>query len=480
MSVVLGKVMEVGLKSENPHFNKAIDKAIISTITKKNSIFSKEVNDQKYYMVRALINSIRNILLDQNISKNCKKRITSSLLGNVALKPALGIELKKRIKNLFIKNSSSDDIGPEKLGYVLIDPTGNCNLRCFGCYAAAGGPYSKYKLTLDEIKRVIKEGEVEFGTYFNVVTGGEPFLHENLMDMFASFPDHYFMVYTNATLIDKEKARQLAKLGNVIPAISVEGKEEDTIKRRGKWATKKIMEAFKALKEAGVPYLLSITATKHNVHRFSDRSFIIDYCFGDLNSGGLGCNGIWVFQYQPVGFDPDLSLLVTPEQRVEMYNKIKEYVREGYFIADFWASGAVTARESSPGGCIAAARGGGGGQIVIKADGTVLPCVFFPLKDAKMGNIKEIWARGGTLADAANSDLFVEIRKSQRKRTCYQLPCTFKDQFYFPCELLKKGIGETTSYDQGTKQVLTDKKTVATMKKYNKECKEAFGIKEST
>ncbi len=50
------------------------------------------------------------------------------------------------------------------------------------------------------------------------------------------------MAYSNGTLIDKDVTLKLQELGNVAPAISIEGLEEETDHRRGKGVWKKIMQ----------------------------------------------------------------------------------------------------------------------------------------------------------------------------------------------------------------------------------------------
>src|ERR671919_38864 len=54
---------------------------------------------------------------------------------------------------------------------------------------------------------------------------GESFMHPELLDFFGDHPDCYFQVFTNGQLITDAVARQLRRLGNVSPLISLEGTE---------------------------------------------------------------------------------------------------------------------------------------------------------------------------------------------------------------------------------------------------------------
>src|SRR4029453_5685567 len=70
-------------------------------------------------------------------------------------------------------------------------------------------------------------------SYFGIL-GGEPFLHPQLLDIFAAHPDCYFQVFTNGQLITDAIARQLRRLGNVTPLISIEGTEIVSAEPRGR------------------------------------------------------------------------------------------------------------------------------------------------------------------------------------------------------------------------------------------------------
>ena len=125
--------------------------------------------------------------------------------------------------------------------FLVLSPTMRCNLACYGCYS---GQYAKGEdLEADLIDRVLRESK-EMGIYFVTVSGGEPFIRPDLLDLFAAHDDMYFQVYTNGTLIDSRMAKTLARLGNVLPAISVEGWEKETDARRGPGAFRRVLEAM--------------------------------------------------------------------------------------------------------------------------------------------------------------------------------------------------------------------------------------------
>jgi len=243
-----------------------------------------------------------------------------------------------------------------KLG--VISPTYACNLNCIGCYAGLYG--RKYELTKDEVRSVLKQGE-ELGIYFWIITGGEPFYWPYIMDIFEEFNNHYFMVYSNGILITEEKAKKLAELGNVTLSISVEGFEAETDWRRGHGVFKSVLNTWERLRRYGVPFGASITATRVN-HEI----LMKDEFWNFLEENGVIY--AWVFQFMPVGQDPMMDLVPTPQQRYERFFKTDEMRLSGRFafVADFWNHGFLTH------GCLSA----GSKYFHVNAKGYVEPCVF--------------------------------------------------------------------------------------------------------
>ena len=268
----------------------------------------------------------------------------------------------------------------EKYGFnipytILIDPTSKCNLSCKGCWA---GAYEKHhSLSFEEVDRIVAESK-ELGMYFMVMSGGEPMMWPHLEQLCRKHYDVAFMIYTNGTMINQEAARWMREAGNISPAISIEGDRETTDRRRGKGVYDQIMTAMKNLKEKGVAFGFSITVTSENAEEaFSDE-------FIDLMIDKGALYG-WSFHYIPVGSNPDFSLMVKPEQRAALVDRVR-CVRSSkpILIADFWNDGEFS------GGCIA----GGRRFFHITASGDVEPCAFvhFTIDNIKGKPLKEVLA----------------------------------------------------------------------------------------
>jgi MoaA/NifB/PqqE/SkfB family radical SAM enzyme len=267
---------------------------------------------------------------------------------------------------------------------VVLDVTSSCNLRCEGCWA---GMYSREPdLPADVVERVIDEAEGEMGVHFFVFTGGEPTVRKDMLEFPRRHPDSQFQLYTNGTLIDERMAADFAECGNVMPMLSIEGPRRLTDQRRGRGTHARVTAAMAALHREGVLFGFSSTATARNAEDIMSDEFVEEMI-------EAGCLYGWYFQYVPIGRAPDLTLMVSAEQREMMRVRVGE-LRGKYpiFLADFWNDGPEV------NGCMA----GGRRYLHITNSGDVEPCVFCHFA---VDNIKET-----TLTEALGSPFFRGIR----------------------------------------------------------------------
>ncbi len=397
----------------------------------------RQVQRDKADCLIALFHCALRSLQKGNISREVLDRVLDSFVGNVLCgREAL--------------HAAERRLGFEPPGFLVISPTKRCNLRCTGCYAASDAT-ARSSIDRQTFERILDEKERLWGSHFTVISGGEPFLWKDdgcdLIEIAARHPAQFFLVYTNGTLIDKERARRLAEVGNLSPAISVEGFEEETDARRGKGVHKKILKAFENLRQVGVPFGISITATCHNWDLVTSERFH-DYYFLEQ-----GATYAWLFQYMPIGRKHTLDLMVTAQQRLEMWHRMWDLVRrKKYFIVDFWNSGTASS------GCIAFGRGGG--YLYIDWDGDVTPCVFVPYAAA---NIHETYASGGNLDTLLEVPFFKEGRQWQDRYGYNQpaervhnwlCPCVYRDHYEVFLEAAR--AHDPKPIDEGAAQALAD------------------------
>ena len=113
---------------------------------------------------------------------------------------------------------------------ILMDPTSACNLHCTGCWAAEYG--NRLNLSFEQLDNIIEQGKA-LGTYVYIYSGGEPLVRKaDLIRLCEKHSDCGFLAFTNGTLIDDRFADDMLRVGNFVPAISIEGFEEATDSRR--------------------------------------------------------------------------------------------------------------------------------------------------------------------------------------------------------------------------------------------------------
>ncbi|MDH4127553.1 MAG: radical SAM protein [Spirochaetota bacterium] len=241
---------------------------------------------------------------------------------------------------------------------MVISVTQRCNLKCTGCWASV---YEKEKdLDYDVLCKIIEESN-EMSTYYFSITGGEPFVRKDLFDLFEKYNDSYFQVYTNGTMITEKVADRLLKAGNVLTLLSIDGyTKEINDKRRGEGVHEKLIKAMDILRERKLFFGVSITVTSQNVEEIMNVEF-----WDFLLSKGIKIG--WIFQYMPVGSNPDISLMISAEQR-DALRRFVYKIRNSrpIFVGDFWNDGYMVE------GCMA----GGNTYIHINNKGDVEPCVF--------------------------------------------------------------------------------------------------------
>ena len=214
----------------------------------------------------------------------------------------------------------------------------------------------------------------------------------------------YFQTYTNGQFIDEEMARRLSRLGNCFPAISVEGFERETDQRRGKGVFRNILDAMRNLREEGVPFGFSCTATRQNNELVCSDEFVD---FWARQGAYLG----WYFNYVPMGKSPDTSLMPTAWQRVYRRRRLFQIreERDDIIIADFWNDGVLV------GGCLAAGRY----YMHINCNGDIEPCVFchFATDNIRTSSIRQ----------AMTSPFFKEYRRLANAQADKRAACPLID-----------------------------------------------------
>ena len=173
--------------------------------------------------------------------------------------------------------------------------TSACNLHCIHCHALGGKPADD-ELTTEEAKRLMDQlAEV---SEFRMIafTGGEPLVRDDLFELLAYAQNLGFTntLATNAALIDDEVARDLRRYGVVIGAVSLDGFDAAThdYVRNQPGAFEAALRGIRALRRAGIPLHINITAMEYNMDQLESMMALVDE---------LGTAILIMYQLVPVG-----------------------------------------------------------------------------------------------------------------------------------------------------------------------------------
>ncbi len=240
---------------------------------------------------------------------------------------------------------------------VMISPSLRCNLSCKGCFANDWStsqelPYAAVRDTLVQMDAC--------GTQLFIIGGGEPFSWPHLFTLLEEFPHCGFIIYTNGTLIDDACAARLARTGNMLVAVSIEGFAAEHDARRGTGCHARAMAGLQALHRAGVASAFSVTVMRSNHELVLSDAFVDQF-------EALHCLMGFYLSYMPVDAAADPEIMPTPEQRAGRRARIAELQRtKRTVVLDFTNDGPLA------NGCGAAGRM----YVHINPQGDIEPCPF--------------------------------------------------------------------------------------------------------
>ncbi len=288
--------------------------------------------------------------------------------------------------------------------------TERCNLSCRHCYQS--GRWMS-ELSLAEIREVIaevaemlQEWENAYGLHFSPsfnITGGEPLLRADLLDILTEIGSHGFAMYllTNGTLIDFETAELIAGRGIKGVQVSMEGPSEihDAIRGSGSFAAS--CAGVRHLLAAGIKVNLNVTLSRAN----ADQMLAMIPIAKELGVQRLGYS-----RFVPSGQGMQMvSELLSPHEVKELYEQLMTLAVPGLDIVTGDPLAAQMQVEAGgPAGCTPfAGCAAGVSGLTLLADGTIVPCrrLELPIGNVRSDSLREVWA---------TSELLTRLRDKSR------------------------------------------------------------------
>ena len=337
--------------------------------------------------------------------------------------------------------------------------TYRCNLACEHCYLDAGGApqvgtenfADRSELGTDECFRVIDEIAAFAPECVTILTGGEPLLRRDILEIVRRAAERglWVVVGTNGVSITENLATRLAKAGARGLSLSLDALDAERHDRfrnvRGAW--RNTVDGAAILNRVGLPFIVQTTAGSHNL---GELDAIADFAHDRLGAKVWNLyflvptgRGQFVSDISPAQYDEVLAalyriqraydgrMLVNAKCAPHYIKTVLEnagagtdsipeeaHLRQGYGRQAGLATTSASAQSApagqrgspSEGAVIRTYSGGAGGcpagthYMGIRPNGDVTPCPYLPVFAGTL--------RSSSLADLwTSSELFSDIRR---------------------------------------------------------------------
>jgi radical SAM protein with 4Fe4S-binding SPASM domain len=322
--------------------------------------------------------------------------------------------------------------------------TYRCNLACEHCYLDAGGTplvgtenfADRSELGTEECFRVIDEIAAFAPECLTILTGGEPLLRRDILDIVRRAAERglWVVVGTNGVRITENVARRLADAGARGLSLSLDALDPDRHDRfrkvRGAW--RNTVEGAEILNRTGLPFIVQTTAGSHNL---GELEAIADFAHDRLAAKVWNLyflvptgRGQFVSDITPAQYDEVLASLYRIQRKYDRRMLVNAKCAPHYIKTVLENTGAQAdpiptdarlrqgyggqAESVMPPGLssIRTYSGGAGGcpagthYMGIRPNGDVTPCPYLPVFAGTL--------RSASLADLwTSSELFAGIRR---------------------------------------------------------------------
>jgi MoaA/NifB/PqqE/SkfB family radical SAM enzyme len=217
-----------------------------------------------------------------------------------------------------------------------------------------------------------------------------------MIDQFERHRRLLFVPVTNGALLTPESAQRIARSGNVVPLVSIEGQPADTDDRRGADAHATVLRTFALLRQARACFGFAAMATTDNVGHLATEAFV-DAMVAE------GCAVGYFTEYVPCGPAARPQWVLDAPTRDAFRQRVVELRRSKPIVLIQFPHDEY----GDDNRCTAA----GGTSLHINAQGDVEPCPFAPMA-------LESVRRGGL--EAAFTSPFLRAIREHPRLLCRQ------------------------------------------------------------
>lgn len=292
-------------------------------------------------------------------------------------------------------------INEHLLNSLTIELTKQCNERCVHCYLPNQQKQYGKTLPAEKIKEIINEA-VKMGLLSITFTGGEPFLHKDIIELlqYARKKDLMINILSNLTLLSKTHIALLKEINISMIQVSLYSLNADThnyiTQLPGSFT--KTMNAIKLLIENDVPVVISCPVMKHN---YADYKEVLKWA----RKNRILANTDLDLSAQTDFNDENLSHSTTYKQNkdllTDMLSEDKEWQN---VLLNEYAKGIETKADGEQVPCSV-----GNDSLFISAEAYVYPCPSwqsFKIADLNKSSLYDTWN---------NNEQTNHLRKIKRK-----------------------------------------------------------------
>jgi radical SAM protein with 4Fe4S-binding SPASM domain len=311
-------------------------------------------------------------------------------------------------------NTPPPNASPFARPYVVSwNLTYRCNLACEHCYLDAGGTplvgtenfADRSELGTEECFRVIDEIAAFAPECLTILTGGEPLLRRDILDIVQRAAERrlWVVVGTNGVRITENVARRLADAGARGLSLSLDALDSESHDRfrkvRGAW--RNTVEGAEILNRTGLPFIVQTTAGSHNL---GELDAIADFAHERLAAKVWNLyflvptgRGQFVSDITPAQYDDVLASLYRIQGKYAGRMLVNAKCAPHY-IKTLLENGTAPVRTYSggAGGCPAGTH-----YMGIRPNGDVTPCPYLPVfaGTLRKSSLADLWTSAGLFSD---------------------------------------------------------------------------------
>ncbi len=211
--------------------------------------------------------------------------------------------------------------------------TSSCNLRCIHCYYNDTEYNDKNELSVIQAQGLVNDLVQNLGIIKIILTGGEPFLRPDIMDIIETFKKNNVSVFiqTNGLLLNDEQINRLGEIFSPyldVVQISLDASTEGTFEKvRKSKGFSSLVDTIRKLVSNNIKVSINCTVNNFNINEVTS---LYDIC-RELGAMDFAVSRLQAYNDMHKDIEPDDESLML--LAAELLCKEKKYQNAGTFLA---------------------------------------------------------------------------------------------------------------------------------------------------